>query len=185
MAAESTAQKSAVQTPTPIPRISKTIAAEIQRLALGGGQYRSENLLGLSHGTRLFVVSNRVRLAYATAKASESGGRFTPPTLEPDVVTVTCGNSAFGDTFDCAHVRVTDLKDRPVKALSYVSGTENYRNLLGARWTVREVKATYSTSALSHGFSVAYADYSGTDWTFHVTLLQAIDDLLLRVGDEQ
>jgi hypothetical protein len=52
---------------------------------------------------------------------------------------------------------------------------------LGARWTVREVTATYHARDLRDGFTVTFADVGGTEWPFEVSADDVENELLLKV----
>jgi hypothetical protein len=55
---------------------------------------------------------------------------------------------------------------------------------MGVTWRVREVRAVYAAQKLRDGFSIEYADFSGTDWTAIVSAEDANEKLLLRFAEE-
>ena len=67
-----------------------------------------------------------------------------------------------------------------VKPLSYSAGPNVYTNALRARWTVRDVTATYPATQLARGFLVHYASFDGSEWSFEVSREDAEEKLLLK-----
>ena len=153
-----------------------------------GPQCRLENdfwpLVDYADGSSKVVVSStRGTIALLTWKASTTNGRYTPPPNQPDTVQVQCGDSDLGDIFECARVRLLTPEKRVVKPVSYAAGPRAYRNALGARWSVREVLAVYAIRELREGFSVDYASFNGTEWTFEVSAEDARNRLFLKIGE--
>ena len=166
-------------------RMSDALVAAIQDLAKDKSSYEFLALADYAEGSmKLSVNSNRTMIAWQTAKALESGGRYRVQTaLERlDLVTVDCGDSDLGDIFECSRVRVLGPEKQVIKPISYTAGANSYRNALGARWRVREVLAMYDARLLRDGFSVEYADFGGTEWTFPVLPDDARGKLLLQLA---
>ena len=179
-------QRQSAKAPTtpaaPTLRLTDRHVAAIQSLTKGKPAY---DFLGLSHSSggtqRLHVISNRAEIAWKTAKAADSNGRYTPPLNERvDVVVISCGDSDLADIFECSRVRVTRPDKVEVKPLSYSAGPNVYKNGLGGTWTVREVFATYPVLPLAGGFIVDYASFDGTQWTFEISRGDAEQKLLLK-----
>lgn len=173
--------------PASVVRMSDALVSAIQ--ALTKDRTESE-FLGISEmrddSHALHVNSFRALIAWQTAKANDGGGRFRPPANDRmDVVTVDCGDADIGDVFECSRVRVISPGKRVVKPFSYTAGPKTYRNAMGAKWTVREVFATYHALDLKEGFSVDYADFGGTEWTLVVSAEDAAEKLLLKVSQPE
>lgn len=164
-----------------VPRISDVLLERIQEAARAGSTYAFLGLSEFEDGSlRLSVRSNRSLIAFNTAKATESGGRYRPSAdLRQDLVLVHCGDSDLGDKFDCTSVTVKRLDGRRVPPLSYTAGRNAYRNAMGATWTVREVGATYLPRDLVNGFTVDYADDGGNEWTMTVTAADFAEKLMM------
>lgn len=177
------AQPPARKTTAAAPRITDSLLSEIREAAAKGGTYWGF-LQSEGDSLRIHVLSNRAVIASKIIDAAASGGRFTPPAeLRDDVILVKCGDHDIGEIFQCARVALKDTNGRAVKPISYSAETNSYSNALGARWSVREVFATYPVAGLAAGFAVDFAGTDGTEWTFLVNKFEAADGLLLRLGD--
>ena len=165
------------------PAVATLTNAQIQRLqehSYTGSEY---TFLGISvfddEATKLHVGSNRQRIAWKTAQATSSRGRYTPPAdVRRDIVTVSCGDSDFGKTFNCSGLHVT-VRGRRIKPLAYVAGPNVYKNAMGVTWRAHEATATYAVRDLKNGFEVEYASTDGTSWTHPVSEEAASSELLL------
>lgn len=173
--------------PPSLPRMPDAVAEAIRVEASEGYVSR---FLGIydTRGKqyRLQVSTGRSRLAFSVAQAHVDGGKYTPkPADKVDVLHVNCGESAFGDVFNCAAVAVRDAKGIAVKPVRYEAGTNGYRNALGATWSVREVSAAYPIAGLQDGFTVGYRSVDDVEYEIAVSAEDAIKKLFLGSDPEQ
>jgi hypothetical protein len=173
------------KTSTPsVPRLGDAAVAEIQALAKGRPMEDFtglSDLLGLTQA--IYVHSSRANVAFKTARAAAFGKRYTPPPEDrADVLEVECGDTSRDHIFNCKSVEVRS--DRGVvRPLSYEAGTTAHTED-GARWTVREVKATYPLDGLRFGFSIHYVSLDGSEHTFGVSPQKAQGELLLNLKSQ-
>jgi hypothetical protein len=177
------APKPTATTTPPPSRMSNELVQAL--LALAKQRY-SNTLLGMwksvDDSMALSVRSNRNLIAWRNASVVEDGGRFNPPAeMRLDLVIVSCGDSDLGDIFECARVTVNGPKGQRIAPVSYNAGPRNYQNALGARWTVREVLATYNVRDLRDGFTVTFVGKDGAEWDFAVSAEDAENELLLKL----
>jgi hypothetical protein len=165
------------------PRISDSLLTLIQQTAVKDIIPSFSGLMDYANGSgKLHVISARALIALKTKEAAESGGKYTPSAPDrADILMIDCGDSDLGDIFECSRVRVLTPSKRIVQPLAYAAQRNTYHNAMGARWAVREVTARYPIRDLRDGFSVEYADFSGTGWTFVVSADDARDELLLKL----
>jgi hypothetical protein len=130
--------------------------------------------------TKIQVTTGRTRVAFLMSDALVKGGRYSPPpALRLDVLIVDCGDHDIGEVFECSRVTLKTQTGKQIKPHWYKAQPNTYKNALGSSWSVREVAAIYPIDGLIEGFSIDYANPTGTEWTFSVTAAQAADDLLL------
>jgi hypothetical protein len=170
----------------PMPRLSDRVVSAIQNLAKDKRFYDFVGLSEYDHGAlKLFVTSNRAKIAYETAKAAESNQRYTPLGEERlDTVNIECGDFNLQETFECSRVRVMRRDKSEIQPLSYSSKPMDYINASGNHWTVHEVWAAFSARELDDGFIIEYVSYDGVESTFEVSPEDAREKLLLKVEEE-
>src|SRR5207247_532575 len=162
-----------------MPPLTDRVVSEIQDFA----KRTSITVPLLGQGKRIFVTSARGQIAYKTPKEGTNARYTPPPEFRSDIVVINCGNAEFGEIFECSRVRVRLPNKREIKPLSYLAQPNTYHNGFGAQWTVRTVLVKYSAPELRDGFSIEYASFDGTEWTFEVSAKQAEEILLLKCGD--
>ena len=163
------------------PRLSAATVKEIASLP-------SNTRLGLiklvQDSVAIYVSSNRLLIANASARARNNDGVYTPPAdMRTDMVIASCGDEEFGEQLDCSSLSVSTLDGKRVTPFGYSSAPQVYRNRLGATWTVRKVLATFTASQLKNGFVVTAKEPDGTEWALSVSPDEAESTLLLRIGD--